>query len=289
MKRISGLFAIDVDGTLITDQGHITDRVYDALKRAVSANWEIVIASGRTFYAAKRICSELPFLRYGAFSNGACIMDVRDASVVHMVTIPSGTSKIIVRIMRNNGIIPALYTTNQENQQVFYDSLDGACEFFEWYVTNDRRCELVDDVMAYTGDVIQIGAIAKKKSIFDIRDALVVLDVRVMALPFESSHFGGKNEEFWFLQIIGMDAMKHIALKRLADMLDIPEGRLVAVGDNYNDTDMIANADVGVAMGNAPEEVKKLAQVVVGSNNDSGLSEVVDRVLLSGEYFSDPD
>ena len=289
MKKIAGLFAVDVDGTLITDQGHITDRVYDGLKKASSANWEIVIASGRTFYAAKRICSELPFLRYGAFSNGACIMDVREASVVHMVTIPSGTSEKIVRIMRDNGIIPALYTTNQENQQIFYDSLDGACELFEWYVTNDHRCKLVDDVMAFTGDVIQIGTIAKKNSIFDIRDALVAHGVRVMALPFESAHFGGKNEEFWFLQIIGMDAMKHIALNRLADMLDIPEGRVVAVGDNYNDSDMIANADIGIAMGNAPEEVKKLAKVVVGSNNNSGLSEVVDRVLLSGEYFSEPD
>ncbi|MFC1528636.1 HAD-IIB family hydrolase [Candidatus Latescibacterota bacterium] len=289
MKRASGLLAVDVDGTLITDHGHITDMVYDALKRAASANWEIVIASGRTYYAAKKVCGELPFVRYGAFSNGACIMNVKDAGVVHMVTISSGLAEKIIRTMRDNGVIPALYTTNHENQRIYYDTLDGACELFEWYVTNDQRCALVDDVMTYTDDVLQIGAIAKKNTVLDIRDALDEFGVRVMTLPFESSHIGGKNREFWFLQVIGIDAMKHIALKRLADMLNIPAGRLVAVGDNYNDADMIINADIGIAMGNAPEEVKKLAQMVVGSNNDSGLSEVVDRVLLSGDYFSESD
>ena len=52
---------------------------------------------------------------------------------------------------------------------------------------------------------------------------------------------------------------------------------------------MIAHADIGVAMGNSPDEIKKLAQVVVGSNNDSGLCEVVETVLLSGKYFPEPD
>ena len=53
MKHAAGLLAVDVDGTLITDHGCITDKVYDALEKVVSLNWEVVIASGRTFHAAK--------------------------------------------------------------------------------------------------------------------------------------------------------------------------------------------------------------------------------------------
>ncbi len=107
-----------------------------------------------------------------------------------------------------------------------------------------------------------------------------------MTLPFESAHFGGKNSDYWFLQIVGKGAKKNIALRKIAELLKIPQGRLVAVGDNYNDADMIKNADIGVAMGNAPDEVKKLASLIVASNNHSGLAQVVDEVILSGKYFS---
>ena len=71
----------------------------------------------------------------------------------------------------------------------------------------------------------------------------------------------------------------------MIELLDIPGGRYVAVGDNYNDCDMIEDADIGVAMGNAPDDVKELANVVVGSNNHSGLAQVVEEVLISGKYF----
>jgi len=196
----------------------------------------------------------------------------------------------VVRIMRDEGAIPTLYDTNIKEQRVYYDTLEGACGFFEWYVTGDKRCRMVGDVLDHTGDVLQIGTIAPHGIIFAVRDILREgTDACVMALPFESSVFGGKNRDFWFLQVVAKDATKHAALGRLAVSLGIPGGRIVAVGDNYNDLEMIERADVGVAMGNAPGVVKDAARLVVGSNNSSGLSEVVDRVLLSGEFFPEPD
>ncbi len=289
MNKVMGLFAVDVDGTLITDHGHITEKVYCALEKSVSAGWELVIASGRTFYAARRVCNELPFLRYAVLSNGACIVDVQDQRVLHMETLSTDVTREIIRILRDRGTIPALFNTDIEDQYIYYDSLDGACEFFKWYVKKNSRTVRVDNVMAYTSDVLQIETIAEREVICDICGVLQGIDVQIVSLPFESTFFGGKNHDFWFLQIVGANATKHNALRRLVSWLGIPQGRLVAVGDNYNDADMIAHADIGIAMGNSPDEVKKLAKVVVGSNNDSGLCEVVEEVLLSGEYFPEPD
>ena len=286
MKKAAGLLAVDVDGTLITDHGSITGKVYDALEKAVSLNWEVVIASGRTFFAAKPIIEKLPFLRYAVMSNGACIMDVRDFDVVHLERLSSTVVKDVIRIVRECGAIPALYDSNIENQRIYYDTLEGACEHFEWYIKEDPRCIRVENVENHTGDVIQIGMVAARDVIFSVKDALEEIDATVMTLPFESSHFGGKSRDYWFIQVVGKTARKNLALRRMAELLEIPEGRLVAVGDNYNDCDMIEDADIGVAMGNAPEEVKRLARVVVGSNNHSGLAQVVDEVILSGKYFS---
>ncbi|MCE5249582.1 HAD-IIB family hydrolase [bacterium] len=284
-EKPAGLLGIDVDGTLITDDGHITEAVYKALEKAVSARWEFVIASGRTFYAAKTVIDRLPFLRYAVLSNGSCIVDVRTGTVLHLEKLPSAVVREVVRITRELGAIPTLYSTDIHHQTVYYDTLEGACDYFTWYVTNDKRCTMIDDVMTVTDDVLQIGMIAAREIIFSIRDALKEVTAKVIALPFESVHFGGKSDEFWFLQVVTEQATKHNALRRIAGWLDVPPGRLVTVGDNYNDADMISLADVGVAMGNAPDEIKKIAREVVGSNNGSGLAEVVDRIILNEDYF----
>ena len=133
---------------------------------------------------------------------------------------------------------------------------------------------------------MQIGMIDTRNKIYTVKEALENVDVTAMTLPFESAHFGGKSKDFWFIQVVGKKARKNIALRKMAKFLKIPKGRLVAVGDNYNDLDMIECADIGVAMGNAPDEIKRMASVVVASNNHSGLADVVDEIILSGKYFS---
>ena len=284
-KKPPGLLGIDVDGTLITDEGHITDMVYSALEKAVSANWEFVIASGRTYYAAKSVIDRLPFLHYAVLSNGACIMDVKETRILYMETLTPEVVREVIKVTREQGAIPALYNSNILHQTVYYDTLEGACEFFTWYVTEDKRCIRIDDVMDYTENVLQVGMIASRDVIFAIRDALKGSGARVLSLPFESPRFGGKNREFWFLQVVSKQATKLNALRKVAEWLDIPDGRLIAVGDNYNDADMIRGADVGVAMGNAPDEIKEIAREVVGSNNGTGIVEVVDRIVLNEAYF----
>lgn len=284
-KRPLGLLGIDVDGTLITDDGHITEKVYNSLDKAVSAGWEFVIASGRTYYAAQSIIGRLPFLNYAILSNGACIMDVKKNQVLHLETLTPEVVGKVVQVTREQGAIPALYNTDIFHQAVYYDTIDGACDFFKWYVTEDKRCERVGDIMEYTDNVLQVGMIAAYDIIFSIRDGLEGSGARVLALPFESPHFGGKNRDFWFLQVVNRQASKLDALRKVSRWLDIPDGRLIAVGDNYNDADMIKNADVGIAMGNAPDEIKELAHEVVGSNNGSGLVEVIDRIVLNETYF----
>ena len=289
MLHHAGMLGVDVDGTLITDHGHITDDVYEALGKAVAGNWEVVIASGRTFHAAETVLRRLPFVRYAVLSNGACIMDVREDRIMALHKLESEQIARAVKVIREEGAIPALYDTDMHGQSVFYDTLEGACEYFRWYVTEDSRTHKVDDVLAVTNDILQISAIAEKHIIHSIRDILRESEMHVMALPFESVRFGGKNQDYWFLQVVHGQASKIAGLRQLAVWLGVPCRRLVAVGDNYNDAEMIVKADVGVAMGNAPAEIQALADVVVGTNNDSGLQQVVEDILLSGKYFPEPD
>ncbi|MFC1551483.1 HAD-IIB family hydrolase [Candidatus Latescibacterota bacterium] len=285
MKKAAGLLAVDVDGTLITDHGVITDEVYNALEEAHKLNWEIIIASGRTFPAAKTIVEKLPFIKYAIMSNGACTVDMSDLSIVHSEILPTDTVKKVIGHARRCGAVPAMYDLRVENQRVYFDTLEGVCEYFEHYLNTDPRCVRVDNIENYAENILQISTVAEKEIIIALRDALAGIDATVMVLPYETPRIGGKSGEFWFIQIVNTNAKKHLALRRMHDLLDIPPGKYVAAGDNYNDCDMLEDADIGVAMGNAPDDIKAVADVVVGSNNHSGLAQVVGEIITGGKYF----
>lgn len=282
----AGLLAVDVDGTLITDSGEITGRVRGALEAVAEAGWEVIIATGRTLHAARQIIETLPFIRYSLLCNGACIVNINNSDILHMDMMSSEAVGDVVQVIRENGNIPILYNANIHDQRIYYDSMENACSFFEWYIQNDKRAVRVEDVLDYTENIQQLGAIAARETIFRIRDEILrYCRATPMPLPFDSPQFGGKNFDYWFLQVFGEGVSKNGAIQRIAGWLGIPAGRVVAVGDNYNDADMIAGADVGVAMGNAPDEIKRIARLVVGVNNDSGLADAVEKVILLGEYF----
>ncbi len=188
----AGLLAVDIDGTLITDNGEITGRVYRALERTVENGWEVVIATGRTLYAARRILEGLPFVRYALCSNGAAVIDVLGGDILHLRTIPPESVRKAVPLFRGRGAVPVIYNTDIQSQKMYYDTVEGACEFFTWYVGNDPRSTRVDDIMDYAGEVQQIGSIAPRDDIFGLRDDLAAVSVVPMTLPFESPHFGAR-------------------------------------------------------------------------------------------------
>ena len=280
-----GLCGVDIDGTLVTDEGHITERVSTSLKAAKDAGWEVVIASGRTYSAARPVLEELPFVQYAVLCNGSCIIDAPQREIVALHALPGSIVREIVEAARETGVLPALYTADMFEQKVYYDTLEDAPEYFRWYMESDSRCVMIPDVLGLEEPLVQFGSIAQRDLIFQLRDRLEDLPLKIVTVPFESAHIGGKDPDYWFIQIVNAEGTKHNALEYIRRMLGIGEGCIVAVGDNYNDREMIEGAGVGVAMGNAPDDIKSIANLVVGHNNGSGLAEAVEKVILSADYF----
>lgn len=85
----------------------------------------------------------------------------------------------------------------------------------------------------------------------------------------------------YFLEIINKESGKGVGLKALADYLDVPHKEIIAVGDAGNDLDMIEFAGLGVAMGNASEDVKEIANYITSKNTEDGVAEVVEKFILN--------
>ena len=94
----------------------------------------------------------------------------------------------------------------------------------------------------------------------------------------------GKAEAFrsepFFLEIVPMGIDKAKGLSILLDKIGMKREELIAFGDGYNDTPMLQFAGMGVAMGNAAEEIKKAADMVTWSNNDDGVAIALENLIL---------
>jgi len=81
------------------------------------------------------------------------------------------------------------------------------------------------------------------------------------------------------LEVMNTDASKSNALKLLIDRLHIDKEDTIAIGDNYNDKEMIQLAGTGVAMGNAPQEIKDVADEVTDTNNNDGVGKILEKLI----------
>ena len=86
-----------------------------------------------------------------------------------------------------------------------------------------------------------------------------------------------------YLEMVNPAVNKGTALSFLADRLGIGREQVMAVGDSFNDLDMIEYAGWGVAMGNAPDEVKRRAQAVVDTNDNEGVAEAFEKYVLRND------
>jgi Cof subfamily protein (haloacid dehalogenase superfamily) len=85
----------------------------------------------------------------------------------------------------------------------------------------------------------------------------------------------------YYLDITHPQANKGAAVRNMAALMNVPMTEVAVIGDNYNDLSMFAQSGMAIAMGNAPDDVKKKAHYVTASNDDDGLAEAIHRYILT--------
>jgi Cof subfamily protein (haloacid dehalogenase superfamily) len=88
------------------------------------------------------------------------------------------------------------------------------------------------------------------------------------------------NLAYWYLEVLQPDTSKGKALEHLAKLHGIDQKDIMAIGDNFNDLEMMKYAHLSVAMENAPDEVKAVADFVTNSNNDDGVARAIEKFVF---------
>lgn len=282
------LIAIDLDGTLLNSYGQVSDKNRLALKQAQENGTEIVLASGRSTNSVKNIANDIGNNKYIICGNGSLIYDLQMEEIIYDKFIEKKKALQIINICEQNSIYYNVYTENMviaktlSNNVMFYhqenankpDSKKTKINLVKNiydYVQNLENENILKFTISDTSSIIFNSIIRKLREIKNID----VLDVAHMSRKIIKSGTEEVSLEYYYTEITSKDVDKWNAIEWLAKRLNIQKDEIMTIGDNINDKLMIENAGLGVAMGNSAPYIKEIADKVVASNNEDGVSEAI--------------
>lgn len=260
------LIAVDLDDTLLSDDLSISQINRQAIACAVSKGVKVTISTGRMFRSTlpyvEQLKIDIPVITY----QGALIKNAYLQEVMLARPLPLDVSMEIIEESRKHGVHIQVYL----GDDYFFDKHNGYSKMYY-------------DLSGIEG-----------KAVKSLEDFLTEapLKILIMDSPETISYLTGLYSEKFknkaeitisksnYLEFTNIDASKGSALKYLADSLGIKRDEVIAVGDGYNDISMIKYAGLGVAMSNAPDDVKMHADYVTCSNEENGVAFVIEKFLL---------
>ena len=271
-----GLIALDLDRTLLTKAG-LTAGTKVCLEEAIKRGIQVVIATGRPYVALPESIREIDGLDYVICSNGAHIADLRSGEFIFSDYIPLQASAWVREYLKPLGFTVEVFTEGsayiQQDRYDYYKANIGIIEGAE-YTTRTRTP--VSDIWQFWKD--HENKIENINILFNDPE-----DKKRMAMELtakESIGFTLTSSMSYNLEVGGLNTSKANALKEFSSISGIPLKRVMSFGDSPNDSAMIIESGFGVAMGNAVDEVKAVADYIAPSNEDEGVMKTINELLL---------
>ena len=262
------LVALDVDGTLLLPDKTISPRVARAIERA-SKEAIVLLASARPPRSLLAIHRELGLTTPQVNYNGAFVWDrVAARSLFHS---PLSSPLVIELIRAARSLLPDVLVSLEHQDRLLTDRVDPT------FMTETARLFPPDEV----GPLESFTHLGATKLMLQADVAAVGPLREALAVRFADRVTFIRTDDD-LLQLMDRNTSKWRTLAWLAGTLGVAPGEILAVGDNENDVEMIREAGVGVAMGNATLDAIAAADWIAPSNVDDGVAAAIERFIIEG-------
>jgi hypothetical protein len=272
------LVAIDLDGTLLNSRREISEGNRRAILAAVERDVQVVIVTGRRFHSALPLVSQIPALVNLITSNGALIAN-SSGEVLHRDFLPRQVAQQVLEAVREyRPYSVAIFHVPGYGQVTMQDNAvpDGP---LGWYTQNSPHCLcLVPDLeAALDTDPIQVmigGPPAR------IERAETMLEKAPIRSSIHVTWTKYLTTNISILDVLNRGCSKGRALKIWAELCGIEPGEIMAIGDNFNDLEMLQYAGLPVLMGNHCPELHQPGWTKTLANDEDGVAAAIQNYVL---------
>ncbi len=271
------MLVLDIDGTLLTSAGTVAPSTKSALARAQQAGMLVTFATGRRLATVALLCRELGITLPVVLQTGAQIVEPETGKVLYRNPLPRDEVAAAVRWLVEEGLQPIVYENGALGQRLFTGPIERDSPAMSYYT---RGYPHLLQRLPYD----ELAAIEEPLEIATINDLALVAPAAARIELAGCRHLISYSAtlDSYFLEIFHATCSKGEALRHICDMMGLSMADVVAVGDNYNDREMLQDAGLGVAMANAEPEIIAIADRATRSNDDDGIAALVDELLGTG-------
>lgn len=267
------LVVLDIDGTIAGVENRVRPAVVETIQRVQGQGIAVALATGRMFSSAlpfhQQVRSTLPLIAY----NGALTQHPHSQEILRQWPLPTAIALDILATFESPDLRGEIEVHCYHNDQLYVREITPETER---YMARARvNAEAIGDlrIMIERGTV-KLLAISPNSQLIQ---ALMV-ELRQQYAP-QDVHLTQSTDIYF--EITHPHANKGLAIQHLAeDILGLQPDNVLAIGDNFNDIEMLKYAGIGVAMGNAPDPIKTLADWVTDDVEVDGVSRALEKFCL---------
>jgi Cof subfamily protein (haloacid dehalogenase superfamily) len=283
------LLALDLDGTLLDSRGHISERNRLAIDNAREHGVRVALVTGRRFRDSRPVALELgldiPLISH----NGALTKHAATLQTVSVLPLPLDAAREALRVGRETGADALLSDDHEGLGVLVYDHLRGENTAAHKYVSWARRIhgeEESGNALQQVGSLEDYldhepihlafsGTCKEMDQLEEILKSELGSTVKILGTKY-------LEQDFTLLDILNPAASKGAGVAAAAAELGVDREEIMAIGDNYNDLEMLLFASVGVVMANAPLSLREVAGLhPTASNREDGVALAIEQFILN--------
>ncbi len=267
MKKI---LATDLDGTLLRNDKTVSNYTVSKVHEMINEGHYFVVATGRPFFRITKILNQLDIISdkiYCICNNGGLIISTDGSKVLYEENMPHEHAVELIDLAIKHDVNMLVY----QREYINTDHLDECVTI----LNGEPRLRLIDGTKEDLKKIPNICKVVYNGT----HEKLLEFKSKVPNEILEKYNFVFSGLDF--LEVNNKTIDKGVAIKRLAQILEVDEDNIYAVGDEENDLAMIKSCKNGCCVSNANPKLKEVAKYITLSNEEDGVAALIDKKILN--------
>jgi hypothetical protein len=271
------LLVLDIDGTLLTSGKEITPRTRAAIAAARDRGVHLALATGRRYPSTRPVAEELGGFLSLVLHNGALVME--DGVILRCRPLPRAVARLAIEVARTHRLDPVVHAGQQGEGLLLVEARARSAGLVSYYLERSREhVREVEDAAALDFDPMQVMLGGSPAQMGRVRaDLATTVGDRGR---IERTTYPRTGVEI--LDVLHPQVGKAGAVAFLQERLGVSADETLAIGDNWNDREMLQQAGRGFVMGGGDSELRALGLPVLPSSDEDGVAVAVEEHILGG-------